>query len=356
MKEIEPRVGLLAFATDTGLGIQTRSLHKWLEPARTMLLDIGELNHMPVHANWYEYDVRTHGVPSRSDIEDFVSDLDLVIYCETPLNYDLLRYCRDQNVKTVCQPNYELLDYMTPSEQRRPTIPRPDLFIAPSPWHLEDIERIGSTRYLPVPIDLSGLPQRDITRAREFFHVAGRPAFKDRNGTLAFIKAVKSVRPLMPDAVFTLYCQQPNDALRRALDGSGIRLVGHVPRPADIFQTGDVLVLPRRYGGLCLPAQEAIGSGIPVLMTDVSPNNIVLPREWLVPVRPEVTTIRIRGRVDVYTADVPKLARRILDLYRHPDAVRHMHEQAKELAAGMRWEEKLPLYKRALSDLSQHRT
>ncbi|WP_274919618.1 glycosyltransferase [Streptomyces sp. WZ-12] len=310
---------------------------------------------MPVHADWYEYDVRTRGAPSKSDIEDFVSNLDLVLYCETPLNYDLLWYCRERNVKTVCQPNYELLDYVRPSERRRPTIPRPDLFVAPSPWHLEDIERIGPTRYLPVPIDLSDLPRRDITRAREFFHIAGRPAFKDRNGTLAFIEAVKSVRPLMPDAVFTLYCQQMNDVFRRALDGSGIHLVGPMPRPADIFQTGDVLVLPRRYGGLCLPAQEAIGSGIPVLMTDVSPNNVVLPREWLVPVRPEVATIRICGRVDVHTVDVPKLAHEILHLYRHPAAVRHMHEQAKELAARMRWEEILPLYKRALSDLSQRR-
>ena len=43
----------------------------------------------------------------------------------------------------------------------------------------------------------------------------------------------------------------------------------------------DALILPRRFGGLCLPANEAIGAGIPVIMPDIDPNNTWLPAEWL---------------------------------------------------------------------------
>jgi hypothetical protein len=41
------------------------------------------------------------------------------------------------------------------------------------------------------------------------------------------------------------------------------------------------MVLPRRYGGLCLPMNEALLSGLPVLMTNMEPNNNILPKEWL---------------------------------------------------------------------------
>ena len=34
-----------------------------------------------------------------------------------------------------------------------------------------------------------------------------------------------------------------------------------------------MLVLPRKYGGLCLPALEAAASGLAVLMPDISPNH-----------------------------------------------------------------------------------
>lgn len=343
------RLGLLVYATDTGLGIQTRALYKHLHPSKTMLVDLSALNRMPVHEDWYDWDVKTSGYPTTHEIDSFLTDLDVVFLCETPLNYYLLSRARDLGIKTIIQPNYEFMDHLTPAEQAYPRLPRPDLFAAPTTWHLDDIRRVAPTRHVPVPIDLDTLPQRTITQARRFFHVAGRPAARDRNGTLDFIAAARMASDFEPDAQFVVYCQQPTPEIQHAINGSPVELVGHVQDPADIYRDGDVLVLPRRYGGLCLPAQEALGCGIPVLMPDVSPNNDLLPRDWLLPVKPGSERFMTRGPVDVHQVNVMAMAQRMLDLYRHPEAVQRMHEDARKTAALMSWDYLKPLYEEVIA-------
>jgi glycosyltransferase involved in cell wall biosynthesis len=51
----------------------------------------------------------------------------------------------------------------------------------------------------------------------------------------------------------------------------------NVKNREDLYNGFDAMVLPRRYAGLCLPMNEALISGMPVFMTDVSPNNQILP-------------------------------------------------------------------------------
>jgi hypothetical protein len=45
-------------------------------------------------------------------------------------------------------------------------------------------------------------------------------------------------------------------------------------------------------------------------MTDISPNNEILPRDWLIPSQ-KISTLMTRVRLDVYEADPKKLAKRI---------------------------------------------
>jgi glycosyltransferase involved in cell wall biosynthesis len=67
------------------------------------------------------------------------------------------------------------------------------------------------------------------------------------------------------------------------------------------------MVLPRRYAGLCLPMNEALMSGLPVFMTDISPNNSVLPSEWLVESE-KIDKLMTRMTLDVYEANPKRLA------------------------------------------------
>jgi glycosyltransferase involved in cell wall biosynthesis len=116
------------------------------------------------------------------------------------------------------------------------------------------------------------------TGRRRLLHIVGKPAAGDRNGTMLLMYAmqrsradfelvVKSQTPLEPiikDKRITWDSSAPNDQWR-------------------LYAGFDALIMPRRYGGLCLPCNEGLTSGLPVIMSNVSPNSELLPADWLVP-------------------------------------------------------------------------
>lgn len=344
MPKTNPRIGAYVYATDTGLGNQTRTLYKLLNPLRVMLVDISNLNGLPVHDRRFRYDVRTKGYPSKTDIDRFLVNLDVVIVCETPLNYYLFERAKKLGTATIQMYNYEFFDYV-----RQPYLPRPTIFAAPTSWHIEDVRALGTTTVeLPMPVDQLDVKPREITQARHFFHVAGRPAANDRNGTLTFIKAARIAARSIRGLAFTLYCQAPTREIRQLLQGGPVRLVEHVDEPADLYRQGDVMVLPRRYGGLCLPLNEAISCGIPVLMPDISPNNAWLPHDWLVPVTPFRQTFHAHVDVEMASVHEAVLARRMVALAQQPERVRQMHQQAKSLADQLSWESLRPRFQEVI--------
>src|SRR6202000_2370555 len=92
----------------------------------------------------------------------------------------------------------------------------------------------------------------------------GRPAIFDRNGTPDVMGALRHVKS---DIRLTLKCQDTS-YLRQ------LRMASQVPPNVEIvtdssdtrdywdnYHNGDVMILPRRYGGLCLPAKESLGAG-----------------------------------------------------------------------------------------------
>ena len=74
----------------------------------------------------------------------------------------------------------------------------------------------------------------------------------------------------------------------------------------------DLMVLPRRYAGLCLPMNEALLSGLPVFMTNISPNNNVLPSDWLVDAQ-IIDQFKAKTLIDVYGANPRQLAEMVDD-------------------------------------------
>jgi hypothetical protein len=55
---------------------------------------------------------------------------------------------------------------------------------------------------------------------------------------------------------------------------------------------------------------EALMSALPVFMTDISPNNFILPPEWLIESE-KIDRLMTRMTLDVYGADPRQLARKI---------------------------------------------
>lgn len=343
---MKARLGILAYSSPTGLGYQTYGLYKHLKPKKVLVADLSSFNQMPVDHAKYKRARVTNGIPNTRDIDWLLTGVDAVFVCETPLNYDLFKEANKRGVVTILQPNFEFNDYL-----QNVSLPKPTVFALPSLWNINRMDRrlFPNITHLPVPIDQ--MPQRDLKQARVFFHIGGLTAAGDRNGTDIFIAAVRLAKQYMPDARFILYAQRVEPERIQAARTLGIEIVKEVADSADLYKDGDVLVLPRRYGGLCLPAQEAIGCGIPVIMPKIDPNTRWMPGDWLTAVGPRTTTLKTRTQIMVFQPSPRAVAIKMIDWYKRDDLFRKAHLKAQEIGSGLSWEARKVQYETLIDEL-----
>jgi hypothetical protein len=143
-------------------------------------------------------------------------------------------------------------------------------------------------------------------------HIAGKVAIKDRNGTDTVIEMMRHSK-----ADFILEIRSQGE-MSYNIDDNRIKIItDNVENQEDLYSGYDAMVMPRRYAGLCLPMNEGLLCGLPVFMTDISPNNQVLPSDWLVASH-KVDELMTRTMLDVYSADPVQLAAKI-DAYMSSD-------------------------------------
>lgn len=297
-------LGIVVRGDKSGLGFQTRNLTYMLRPHKIMYVDSKPFNGHDQHPEWYDgfSGVKTIGFPSERECRHFLRGLDAVLMCENPYNYALLRLAQAQGTRTYVQYNYEFLEW-----HRIPNLPIPTKFLSPSYWFLEEmVEKYPNTVYLPPPIFMNDFKApREVNMGRSgkrrFLHIIGKLAHGDRNGTVSVIEALQHT-----DADFELVikCQHPVEQIHDD------RVTYHIDNPedqAELYMDFDAMILPRRYAGLCLPMNEALASGLPVIMTDISPNDRALPNDWLVPAK-KIDSFQARTQIDIYNADPKALA------------------------------------------------
>lgn len=330
------KIGLIARADYTGLGIQTYDFWRHMQPAKTLVIDLGHLNGQVTDASKYpgasvlKYtpypDTRQHHPEAVAAFNEFLHDIDLVFTCETPYDYYLFTEARNRGIKTVLQYNFELLDHV-----REPDLPRPDLFLAPSLWRYQDL-KFDNKEFLPVPVDRQQFPFRKRTEAKTFVHVVGNPAMEDRNGTNLVLEAWNHVRS---DVQLKIFTQRP---IYQSRDRR-VSISSHaVPDPSVFYEAGDVFVLPRRFGGLCLPLNEALSSGMPIIMTELSPQERFLDERMLVPAW-STHNVMAKMPIDVYDSDPVEIARRVDLLAENPDLVEELSAKSGMLGTILSWDE-----------------
>lgn len=307
------KLGLIAFANDGGLGAQTRRLAKMLNPERVLIVDSSGFSpNKEQHFDWYKDYPHfvSSGFPNNEDVKAFLQNLTHVFTCENPYNFNLVWFGQKQGTKIYCQSNYEFCENLD-----KPYLPVPDKFLMPSYWKLEEMKELfGDDRveYLPPPIDINEFKEaREINFARSgkprFLHVLGTRASADRNGTLDLLDAMKFSKGDFELVIKTQH-QLPMDYF---LDDPRIQYsIEPVEKNADLYKDFDALILPRRWGGLSLTTNEALISGLPVMMTDISPNNELLPSSWLVHSEKK-GEFMARSKIDVYSANHKALAAKI---------------------------------------------
>lgn len=307
-------LGLVARAENRGLGILAWEIYRHMAPARTMVVEMGDLARgFPPHLDRYP-DATV--VPFRSGILDetvcreWLAGLDVVLMLETAYDWRFVGWAADAGCRTLL--------YVMP-EFWRADVPQPDAIWNPTPWRHETLP--GRARVVPVPVALDrfATPEKRTGGPLRVLHNVGHRAAMDRNGTAVVLAALRHIRGPGPVEVTISGQDGRLPAIRST------RHVQIVSRPRggenywDVPVGFDLLAMPRRYGGLCLPVQEAMAAGVVPLMPDVAPNDV-----W------PTVPLRSRGQGEIRTqggivplahVDAPVLAAEISRLAEDPDEV-----------------------------------
>jgi glycosyltransferase involved in cell wall biosynthesis len=147
----------------------------------------------------------------------------------------------------------------------------------------------------------------------KLLHIVGRKAAHDRNGTESVLDMLKYSR-----ADYELVIQSQNPIETKIKDSRLKLEIGNPSNREKMYNNFDGMILPRKYAGLCLPMNEALFSGLPVFMTDISPNNKILPSKWLTRAYAG-GSFMAKTRIPLFLAD-PKSLASVIDDYVKLDA------------------------------------
>jgi len=336
------RIGVVARSEARGLAFQTLEVCRHLNPERVLLVE-AKSNRHATNREWFDPwdttvvtwapdDAGEYRLPADT-VRSWLAGLDAVYTAETPYDWRLPRWARHAGVRLVCHINPELLPPQAWNFADQVT------WWAPTPWLLDRLP--PGTKVVPMPVATDRVPQAPPREDRvRFVHVAGHQAMLDRNGTRLLSHAARRIHvpvaltvtgqdghlPVFPARNRRIQLQCVPDGL---------------PNYWDAYQ-GDVLVMPRRYGGLCLPAQEAMAAGMCVLMPSCPPNDFWPgPRFRTVGV---VDHAMLGGQIPVFTPCQLALTAAINNLARDPGKVDAYQAEAREWAACHSWEALLPTW------------
>lgn len=255
------RLGLIARCDNGGLGIESVEFARALSPARVLCVCGAYENHPERFPGAQLTDLH----PSEAEVDRFLDPeaIDCVLTVETPYNWELFSMARRRRIRTVMKVNYEWLEMRG----------RPDAYVLPNGWHFDDVPNPKHVAALPVDLERFAFVER--RSARTFLHVAGHNAGYDRNGTAVLMQALKYVRS---DVRVLVRSQLPVARFAAFFNGSQavgdprVQFVGHdLAENEKLYEGGDVLVLPRRYGGQSLVMEEAAACGMPMILSDMEP-------------------------------------------------------------------------------------
>lgn len=317
-------IGLIGRMEDRGLGIQTSEFHRHMQP-RTLLLDLGEpLDNNTNHPEWYPGVTPTkfRGMMPRRRVEQFLDGLTALYTAETVYQGSIPHLCRKMGVELVVHVNPEF--HRDDNEATQ--------WWNPSSWRMEHLP--PGTTHVPFPVatDRWPNPAEPTRRPCRWLHVAGRQALADRNGTDALLAAI----PYLTEPCTITIASQTTRTFPHDLNPLvTVRTVGPTDDYWDLYNGHDALVMPRRFGGLCLPVQEAMGAGLAVLASDLSPN-----QDWPVSVcrtLPGHLEQMPAGRIEVAQIDALHLAE-MMDVYADPDLRADRQEVSRTWARRHSWD------------------
>lgn len=338
------RIGLFGARMDnTGLGAQTWEFYKHIKPDKTFVIDTSD-THPERKQYWDRYPeaMACVGTPDVMMITEFLKDLDVVFCMETPYNYDLFAFARAMGVKTILQYNWEFLDYL-----QNPNLPIPDLFASPSMWNYNNLPFVNKT-FLPVPVNREVIKFKRRKSIKTILHIAGPKLHADRNGTEIFMRSLPLLDPKLKVIIYTQHkIEMPELDIKCKVEIRKLDMDNYF----DLYKEGDILVMPRRYGGLCLPLNESMAAGMIPVMTKISPQVDILHPMSLIPAF-TYKDIETRVTVRAYEISPELLAEKINHIARcDSDIIENLSEFSNDYAKMIDWNFLEKLYRKIFETL-----
>lgn len=316
-------LGFIARCDNTGQGEESVEFVRHLMPDKTLVALAKLFSDVPERMAVCPEVAFLDRFPTEQEAEGFLNGLDTLFCIETPYDWSLLERAQKKHVRTVLRINYEYLP--------DPMTSWPDILIAPIDWY-----QPPGTIILPFPVNRERFPFRKRTHAHTFIHIAGHVGLFGRNGTNEVLQAIPLVKS---DVKFIIYSQKK---LNRIDDPRVEWRINDVADNSVLYQEGDVMVFPRRYGGQALPLNEALSVGMPVMMTDMRPQNAFLPRELLIPYQNLEEKVCLDRPIECAVVEPACIAERIDELANRD--ISALSEWANSYAESISWKTLLPRY------------
>jgi len=337
--------GLIARADDRGLSHITWEMARHLKPDRILLVDMND-ERFPTHH--YRYDGLTPiivewnvGTPPPPQ---FFDGLDVVFTAET--FYGLEPLAAQHDVKTI--------NYLMPEFYRANDTPPTETWL-PTSWLNEHVphDRIVP---LPCPTDRWRHSKHDDrTRLRTKHDTlrvvmpAGNTAMHDRNGAKLFLQALRHVDQQIDVTVWT---QDRAFPVANRLPGCvTYRLRRRARNYWEIAYGAHLVVIPRRYGGLCLPAIEALGAGAALAMNDCEPN-AMWPIEPI-SCKPGLAVTAPFGEISTWDSEPRDIAMMLNHFASDVALTRERQDEARTWAIEHSWQNEAEKWRAAITSVGE---
>jgi len=341
---VTARLALLVRSDNRGLGRQSRDLFRHLNPAKALHIRMSNsygawTPYRERHEEWYP------GVPSADfngntgtvDEDAYrwlLTDVDVLLTAETAYDHRAWGWAREMGVRTVLVANPEFLG---PDKLAGVG---PDVIVLPSPWR---VATIPGAIHVPQPVDrgVFAFSPRPLGDSPRFLHVVGNRATRDRAGTDIVLDCLRFLRHRISLTIRTQGpLSAPQELMLRGLRRHQIPNVvrADLEDPRELYAGHDVLLAPRRYGGLSLPLQESASSGLAILAGNREPERSILPAEALVPVVAGREATFQGGTFRLEDVTPQGLAAAIDRLVEDPGIISRLSEASNRCASGIDWE------------------
>lgn len=335
MGSSERRLGMIVRCDQGGLGNQTWDIYRHLHPQEVLVMRLGDRGRGAEFPERYS-DGSSTSWQYRGDVLDNMTMREFALACDKILTVETIYHPHGYDIAMECDTTTVLIA----NPELYAGYPA-DIIRVPTHWSLDKMPK--GVRVLPHPVARDVLPFRERTECKTFYHPVA-PAMLDRNGTDLLMRAL----PFVEEECRLVIRSHHRSPLGR-IDKVGkvqVRWIhGHTDDYWDSYpQEADVMIMPRRYGGLCLPIQEAASLGMPAIMTALDPQ-LDWPFVTPVPVNDFKTARMKGGTFNVYSCLPSVLAEAMTQLVRHPELVKKASGLANEWADEHSWEMLLPQWR-----------